>query len=253
MESLGSYLKSRREARGVPLYDVVRETRIPRAVVEALEEDRYEALPAPVFTRGFIRGYLRHLGLNPDEALGLYQAGVRPAASTPPPGADARKLAWRGHLRALACLASAAVLSLALYVYGALTRPASSPREIQPVAARAPAETPSEAPREEATPRVVEALDAAALHLVVRATEPTWLQIETDEGRTIQELLPAHAVREWSAQSRFTLTVGNAGGIQLELNGRPLPPLGRSGEVIRNVVLPGEPAQPAPHAGETRP
>ena len=73
MESLGTYLRAQREVRELSLDELIRETRIPRYVGEALEEDRYEDLPAPVFTRGFIRAYLRHLGLSPDEALASYQ------------------------------------------------------------------------------------------------------------------------------------------------------------------------------------
>ena len=36
----------------------------------------------------------------------------------------------------------------------------------------------------------------------------------------------------------FVLTIGNAGGISLELNGRPVPRLGASGAVISRLVLP---------------
>jgi hypothetical protein len=45
----------------------------------------------------------------------------------------------------------------------------------------------------------------------------------------------------FSADDRFVMTVGNAGGITLWLNGSPLPPLGKSGEVIRDLVLPPVP------------
>jgi hypothetical protein len=34
------------------------------------------------------------------------------------------------------------------------------------------------------------------------------------------------------------LTVGNAGGLALELNGRALPPLGPSGAVLPQLVIP---------------
>lgn len=252
-ESLGSYLKARREARGVPLDELVRETRIPRPTVEALEGDRPDTLPAPVFTRGFIRAYLSHLGLDAGEALGLYRARFEPPASRPSPRERPARLVWRPYVTVLACLASGAVLSVALYVYGALTRPAAPPSPIAPVATKAPAHVAAEAPREDAGAPMDGPADAAALHLVVRATEPTWVRIEMDEGRTVQELLPVSAVRELSAQSRFTLTVGNAGGIQLELNGRPLPPLGRSGEVIRDFVLPPEPVRSQTPTDETDP
>jgi cytoskeleton protein RodZ len=79
-------------------------------------------------------------------------------------------------------------------------------------------------------------------HLVVRATEPTWLRVQVDEGQVAEELLQAGAVREWSATRRFTLTVGNAGGVEIDLNGKRMPSLGARGAVIQRLVLPQESA-----------
>jgi hypothetical protein len=74
--------------------------------------------------------------------------------------------------------------------------------------------------------------------LLVRAIEPTWIRIQTDDLHAVQELLPPGATREWTAEKRFLLTVGNAGGIEIELNGRRMPRLGESGTVIRQLELP---------------
>jgi len=77
-------------------------------------------------------------------------------------------------------------------------------------------------------------------HLVVRTIEPTWLRVQVDDGRVAEELLPTGAVREWNATKRFTLTIGNAGGVEIDLNGKRLPSLGASGAVIQRLVLPLE-------------
>ena len=42
------------------------------------------------------------------------------------------------------------------------------------------------------------------------------------------------------ATKRFTLTVGNAGGVEIDLNGKRLPSLGAKGAVIQRLVLPPE-------------
>lgn len=57
-----------------------------------------------------------------------------------------------------------------------------------------------------------------------------------------EELLQAGAVREWTATRRFTLTVGNAGGVEIDLNGKRMPSLGAKGAVIQRLVLPQESA-----------
>ncbi len=61
-----------------------------------------------------------------------------------------------------------------------------------------------------------------------------------DEGQVAEELLQAGAVREWTAARRFVLTVGNAGGLELDLNGKRMPSLGAKGAVIQRLVLPQE-------------
>ena len=79
-------------------------------------------------------------------------------------------------------------------------------------------------------------------HLIVRAIEPTWLRVQVDDGQVAEELLQAGAVREWTATRRFTLTVGNAGGVELDLDGKRMPSLGAKGAVIQRLVLPQESA-----------
>lgn len=76
--------------------------------------------------------------------------------------------------------------------------------------------------------------------LVARTSEVTWIRVRTGDGRSSEENVPAGEVREWVSERPFVLTIGNAGGVTFELNGRPLPPLGGSGAVIPRLVLPAE-------------
>ena len=45
--------------------------------------------------------------------------------------------------------------------------------------------------------------------------------------------------REFDAREGFRLSFGNAGGVRVTLDGRPLEPLGTAGQVVRNVAIPG--------------
>jgi cytoskeleton protein RodZ len=76
--------------------------------------------------------------------------------------------------------------------------------------------------------------------LIARTTQPTWIRVRTEDGRVTEETIPANQVREWHSTGPFRVTVGNAGGVALELNGRAVPPLGASGAVVPNIVLPTE-------------
>jgi hypothetical protein len=66
------------------------------------------------------------------------------------------------------------------------------------------------------------------------------MRVRTADGRQSEETIPAGQVREWVSNERFTVTIGNAAGVRLELNGTALPPLGPHGSVIQRLVLPPE-------------
>jgi hypothetical protein len=81
-------------------------------------------------------------------------------------------------------------------------------------------------------------LSSPLYRLTARTSDPTWIRVQTEDGRPSEETIPAGARREWVSNRPFVLTIGNAGGITLELNGRPIPPLGAQGQVISRLVLP---------------
>ena len=67
--TLPEQLRSAREAKGVDLYRVERDTKIRSKFLAALENGDYSDLPGEVYTRGFLRNYASYLGLDPDEAV----------------------------------------------------------------------------------------------------------------------------------------------------------------------------------------
>lgn len=87
---LGEVLLAAREAKGVDLARVERDTKIRERYLSALERGEYRELPGAVYTRGFLRNYGSYLGLDPDYLIDLYRletsvnAAERPVAPTPP-------------------------------------------------------------------------------------------------------------------------------------------------------------------------
>src|SRR6185436_14833728 len=79
--TLGAYLRRGRERSGLSIEAVAAGSRIVPRLVEALEADRQEFLPAPVYVRGFIRAYCEQIGADTEEALRLYDEQAAP----PPP------------------------------------------------------------------------------------------------------------------------------------------------------------------------
>jgi cytoskeleton protein RodZ len=121
--------------------------------------------------------------------------------------------------------------------------PSPNPPTAPPVAAPAPAAPPppnveGPAPPGARLPSV--AATGMPYRLVARASDPTWIRVRMEGGRTTEETIPAGEVREWVSNHPFELRIGNAGGVILELNGRVLPPLGARGTVITRLVVPSE-------------
>ena len=238
MSSPGIRLRELREAKGVSLDDIARSTRVGRRHLEALETDSWGELPAPVFVKGFIRAYCEFLDASPDEALGLYrEASGEPvkherlqSAVHAPPSRRAGPL--------MVSLVLFIVLGASLFALriGLKSSPQPAPVDAGSVASSAPLPV-TTVPAGEPTP--------AGQRLLIRAIEPTWIRVQVDEGQVAEELLQVGAVREWTAARRFVLSVGNAGGLEVDLNGRRIPALGARGAVIQRLVLPVE----APGAG----
>ena len=74
--------------------------------------------------------------------------------------------------------------------------------------------------------------------LVAKTRALTWLRVRTEGGRGTEENVPAGEIREWVSNRPFQITVGNAGGVSFELNGRPVPSLGADGAVVREILVP---------------
>jgi cytoskeletal protein RodZ len=66
---VGETLQAARERKGVDLYRAERDTKIRLRYLSALEDGDYAELPAPVYTKGFLRNYAIYLGLEPDDIL----------------------------------------------------------------------------------------------------------------------------------------------------------------------------------------
>ena len=115
--SLGELLREARRQRAITLADVERDTRISAAYIEALEAERFDVLPAPVYARGFLRSYARYLGLDVDATLALMPGDLpRPPDLEPSAGLMRGPSSSLPALPSLNSPAFVAVLAIALLV-----------------------------------------------------------------------------------------------------------------------------------------
>jgi len=99
---VGDQLRAERERRGQALEQVSDATRIKEVYLDALERHAWEALPADVFTRGYLRTYAHYLGLNEEHLLRAYARERRIAGGDSPASGSEEPDAARAFLERLA-------------------------------------------------------------------------------------------------------------------------------------------------------
>jgi len=67
LESIGSFLKRRREELGLTLEEIAQSTKINKKYLEAIEADRFDLLPQRVYGKVFVTAYARRMGLTQEE------------------------------------------------------------------------------------------------------------------------------------------------------------------------------------------
>ena len=81
-------------------------------------------------------------------------------------------------------------------------------------------------------------LSREQLQLEIEATQLTWVVVRSDDKDPHEALLQPGQRATWNATGHFTLTLGNAGGVVVKLNGESQGPFGRPGAVVRDIVIP---------------
>jgi cytoskeletal protein RodZ len=198
--TLGAYLRRGRERSGLSVDAISAGSRIVPRLVEALETDRQDLLPAPVYVRGFIRAYCEQIGADTDEALRLYDEqvapppppAVHPATPDPPKAPVARRWGRVATLSAMGVALGVGAFALlgrrhpdavAGRENGALPTAASRPAPTSPPPASAapPVSAPEAAeappPTTGAAAPVSVAPKPADHVLVMRATDTTWVRV----------------------------------------------------------------------------
>lgn len=256
---VGATLRDERLKKQLSIEDVALQTRISHRFLRAIEADDLSALPGLVFARNFVRQYAALLGLDPTPLLARLPAydlesSPMPAtrlASSEDSWWDPR---WNSAISSLAWIVLACGAAAAAYLYFNRV----PPRPKQAVATSAPVRQVA-APPVQSTPRAVAPAVVPApasnadiapvnthpVRVVVTARDDSWIQV-TAEGKTaFIGVLKAGESRNFDSDGPVRVRTGNAGGIDISLNGKQIDSLGPAGQ-IRSVNLTAEGPQYAP-------
>src|ERR1700679_1931500 len=85
LETVGQDFRAARQRRGDDLATVSRNLKIRKHQLEAIEEDRFEALPRSTYAVGFVRTYSDYLGLDSVQCVERFKAEIAGRGEAPRP------------------------------------------------------------------------------------------------------------------------------------------------------------------------
>ncbi len=228
--SLGALLRAYRESKKISLKELARQTKIREHFLRAIEEDRYEDLPPPIYIKGFLSSYAKVVGLNPKDILLQYDQFFR--RELPPSGEPRLRRSWDrrqwGMIGGVFFISF--LFSLFFHPYLGIFLKKTSPKE-----------TEIKPPSSLQTLSVQEPFfeeEKRLLSLKIVATEKVWIRLQVDDQPQREMLLNPGEEDSFQGLHQIYLHIGNAGGLNLTFNGRPLEKVGRSGEVVHLIFNP---------------
>jgi transcriptional regulator with XRE-family HTH domain len=170
----------------------------------------------------------------------LRQSRERPTFEEPAP-APVASVETAAAMPAVEVMPVPAVAATAIGVATMVPQVAAPAASVATVLPTTLSSSPAHTPSPIGTPIVV---GSGSHALTIVAKEEAWMALGLDDQPSKQYMLRAGETRTWNAD-RFSLTVGNAGGVTLSLDGRELSSIGKPGRVVRNLRLPPEPSPAA--------
>lgn len=245
MDMVGNLLATERKKKGLEIVDVEQATGIRSAYLQALENGHYDSLPGEVYVKGFIRNYGNYLGLDGSHLVHLYSDSIREnnrvtefeSAQVKQPSRLAGRQTWKIFSTVLVfLLLAASAWGIYIWQKSNVAKPSPVPaRQTQTgVSSTTPIPT-SPAPFASNTPvQPVQAvvIPQKALVLVAKFNDRCWTSVIAD-GKAVFEGIPRIGDSlTWEADRQLTANFGNAGAVELVLNGQPVGKIGEKGDVV---------------------
>jgi hypothetical protein len=245
--SIGADLTAAREAAGQTIEDVSRVTRIRGELLRRIEADDFTGCGGNVYARGHIRAIATHLGADPAPFLAEFDR------SNAAPEAPAAREIFEHEVismpertgpnwtAAMAVVAGILLIVALVSVFSAKTPEGSLAAAPLTSSTPSPTAAPSAVVTTTTPPLVAGNLGGVFLRVKVVSTR-SWVTVRAD-GKTIHEgLMKLGDLKDFRAKSKIHVVFGNAGAVQIVVNGRDLGSPGGVGDVVRLDFGPGDPA-----------
>lgn len=250
--SVGRALQQARIAAGLTVDDVTTATRVRIAIVRAIEADDFEPCGGDVYARGHIRSLARAVQLDPAPLIAQYEAehGGRPAPTPAAPLFEAERI--RPERRGpnwTAAMVAAIVVVVGFVGFTLVKGDEGGKKNVADSATPSTSASPSPESKKPADPEpepsdsAIAAAPQDKVTVVVSAPDGrSWISAKDHSGRLLFDgLLKQGDSKTFQDSTKINLVLGDAGAIDLFVNGKKIEDDWQPGAVERLTYTKGDP------------
>ncbi|MQS05966.1 helix-turn-helix domain-containing protein [Streptomyces alkaliphilus] len=271
--SVGRTLRKARLDSGLTVEEISATTRVRAPIIQAIEQDDFSRCGGDVYARGHLRALARAVGLPPDDLVARFntERGTPPALPPAAPVFEAERIRPEPRRPNWTAAMVAAIVAVVGFVgFNALNgderaggTPEAAGEDTDAGAERDPDDEPgaadsagpgasapdeeaagADAPGDDAADEAVAGAPADRVTVRVVASGRSWVSVRDVNGQQLFEgELEDGDSETFTDEERIDLITGNAGAIELYVNGRHIPDVGGPGEVQRLSFTKGDPEE----------
>ncbi|WP_326596209.1 helix-turn-helix domain-containing protein [Streptomyces sp. NBC_01803] len=255
--SVGRILQQARIDAKLTVDEVSSSTRVRIPIVHAIEQDDFSRCGGDVYARGHIRTLARAVGADANELIELFNAeqGTEPPSLSSGPLFEAERIRpepRRPNWTAAMVAAIVAVIGFVGFTFfsGGGGEDAGSVAEGSQTGEPAPDQTrnadqPTQEPSPEPSESAVAAVPADKVTVKVTAEGgSSWISAKDSNGRVLfEDVLQDGDSETFTDDEQIDLVLGNAGAVQLHVNGKQIEDVFEMGQVQRLTYTPGDPEE----------
>ena len=235
--SLGLVIAKARKDAGLSLDDLADKTKIRKLVLSEIENDIFVNCGGETYARGHVRNIAKALGADAKEFIRIFEEeqGIETRSmqdllvesNVIKNQGEPRKVSWK--ILLVISLVSLALVGIAQIVIS--NTDTKDVADTSPTASAQP--TTSSSPSAEASAENTYSTGSGVEVIVNASRNNSWLFVADANGQTLfSGQILRGSTKVFTSDTALNLKLGNAGGVDLTVNGNPIDPVGLDGEVV---------------------
>lgn len=244
---VGSTVRVARESAGVSLGELSEKTRLRQSLLVGIERDDFSMCGGNVYARGHLRTIANIIGLDPEALIAEFDGEHAPIVESlqassknySETSSAAATLPWR-KLGALAV--ALGLVAMAWAVIPGFHGANSTTKSVATVPQAVIAQPAPQATGADPSVSAVATKPGSVSVTVTSSTGSSWLAATNSSGAQLfSSILHRGESQVFTDTQQIYLTIGNAGGVELVVNGKSLGAPGGNGQVVHLAFGPGSP------------